>query len=191
MRLIVGLGNPGSDYEHTPHNVGFAVVEELARRFGASFKRGPVAECSSASVPGKEFALIRPLSYMNLSGRPVAGALQWYKLKQADLIVVCDDVNLPFGRLRIRPSGGAGGQKGLRSIIETLGSEDFSRIRLGVGGGYPGADVGAYVLRKLRGKELEALNETVARASDAIEFWLASGLEAAMNRFNISSDASE
>ncbi|MBK6765942.1 MAG: aminoacyl-tRNA hydrolase [bacterium] len=191
MRLVVGLGNPGIDYEQTPHNVGFAVVEELARRNGVSFKRGPVAECSTASISGQELVLVRPLSYMNLSGRPVASVLHWHKLRPIDLIVVCDDVNLPFGRLRIRPSGGAGGQKGLRSIIETLGGEEFPRLRLGVGGGYPGADIGSYVLRRLRGKELEAMNEMVARAADAIEHWLESGLDSAMNRHNVSGDANE
>lgn len=188
MRLVVGLGNPGPEYELTPHNVGFSVVEELARRAGVSFKRGPVPESTSTSLQNRDAVLMRPLSYMNLSGRPVAAAMRWLKLAPTDLIIVCDDVNIPFGRLRIRQSGGAGGQKGLKSIVETLGTENVPRMRLGVGGGYPGADVGSYVLRKLRGKELDQFNEMVGRGADAIEHWLEQGLDAAMNRFNVSGD---
>lgn len=190
MRLIVGLGNPGSEYDDTPHNIGFAVVEELARRTGATFKRGPVAESMIAQLqPPVDAVLFRPLSYMNLSGRPVSAAVRWYKLAPKDTIIVCDDVNIPFGRLRIRPSGGAGGQKGLSSILQALGTEEVPRIRLGVGGGYPGADVANYVLRRLRGKELEAFRSLAERGADALEHWMSEGLDAAMNRFNVASDS--
>lgn len=188
MRLIVGLGNPGLEYEDTPHNVGFAVMDELARRAGVVFKKGPVPSSLAAQWSAQDCVLLKPISYMNLSGQPVGAMLRWQKLDVKDLIVVCDDVNLPFGRLRIRSNGGAGGQKGLNSIIQSLGGEDFPRLRLGVGGGYPGADVGSYVLRKLRGGELDKLRELTARGADAIELLLGNGLEAAMNRFNISSD---
>lgn len=190
MRLIVGLGNPGLEYDDTPHNIGFAVVEEIARRSSISFRRGPVSESMIAPLPSQfEAILFRPLSYMNLSGRPVSAATRWYKLKPQDLIVVCDDVNIPFGRIRIKQSGGAGGQKGLNSIVQTFGTEDFPRIRMGVGGGYPGADVGNYVLKKLRGKDLETYRELAERGADAVEHWLTNGLEATMNRFNVSADS--
>lgn len=159
-------------------------MSEFARRTGAKFKRGPVAESLSASIPTLNVNLLLPLSYMNLSGRPVAAALRWQKLEFASLIVVCDDVNLPFGKLRIRGTGGAGGQKGLKSILETLGTEEIPRMRLGVGGGEPGADVGFHVLRKLRGSELDQYHELASRAADALEVWLESGMETAMNRFN-------
>lgn len=188
MRLVVGLGNPGSEYDNTPHNIGFAVAEELARRVGVGFKRGPVPESMSANLPARDAMLLLPLSYMNLSGRPVSAALRWHKLEPRQLIVVCDDVNLPSGKLRIRAAGGPGGQKGLRSIIETLGTEDIPRLRLGVGGGVAGADVAYWVLRKLRGKELDAFHELAARGADAIEHRLEYGLDAAMNRFNASGD---
>ncbi|MCB9358202.1 MAG: aminoacyl-tRNA hydrolase [Calditrichaeota bacterium] len=188
MRLVVGLGNPGTEYDDTPHNIGFAVCEELARRAGVSFKRGPVAETASAALPGRDVTLLLPLAYMNLSGRPVTAAMRWHKLESKSLIVVCDDVNLPEGKLRIRSGGGAGGQKGLRSIIETIGTEDIPRLRLGVGGGVPGADVGYWVLRKLRGKPLEAYRELASLGADAIEHWLEFGLDAAMNRYNASSE---
>ena len=187
MFLVAGLGNPGSEYDDTPHNIGFAVVNELANRAGQQLKRGPVAECASAKLTPKFDAVaIRPLSYMNLSGRPVAASLRWFDLTPANLIVVCDDVNLPFGKIRIRLKGGAGGQKGLVSIIQTLGTEEFCRIRLGVGGGYPGADVGSHVLRKLRKSELETFREMAKTACDALELWFKDGPEAAMNRYNTS-----
>lgn len=192
MRLIVGLGNPGSEYEDTPHNIGFATVGEAAIRASVSFKRGPVPECMIAqlSLPA-DAVLFRPLSYMNLSGRPVAAAVKWYKIRPQDIIVICDDVNIPFGRIRVRQNGGPGGQRGLNSIIQTLGTDSIPRIRLGVGGGYPGADVGSYVLKKLRGGELEAFRELSSRGADAIEHWLLNGLEATMNRFNVSGDSKE
>ncbi|MCB1059122.1 MAG: aminoacyl-tRNA hydrolase [Calditrichaeota bacterium] len=189
MRLIVGLGNPGSEYDDTPHNIGFAVVEELARRNSLVFRRGPVPESMAVQLsPRIDAVLLRPLSYMNLSGRPVSAAARWYKVSPKELIVVCDDVNLPFGRLRIRANGGPGGQKGLNSIIQSLGTDEIPRLRMGVGGGYPGADVGNYVLRKLRGKELDSYRELVELGADAVEHWLAEGLDAAMNRFNVSAE---
>ncbi|MCC6477407.1 aminoacyl-tRNA hydrolase [bacterium] len=185
MFLIAGLGNPGSEYDDTPHNIGFAAVNELANRAGQQFKRGPVVECASARLTPKWDAVaIRPLSYMNLSGRPVAAALRWFDVAPSNLIVVCDDVNLPFGKIRIRTKGGAGGQKGLLSILQTLGTDEVCRIRLGVGGGYPGADVGSHVLRKLRKSELETYLSMASTACDALELWFKEGPDAAMNRYN-------
>lgn len=186
MRLVVGLGNPGAEYDDTPHNVGFATLDELARRAQVSFRRGPVAESMTAQMPaGFETVLFKPLSFMNLSGRPVSAAIRWYKMRPQDVFVICDDVNIPFGRLRIRQGGGPGGQKGLNSIIQSIGTESIPRMRMGVGGGYPGADIGNYVLKRLRGKELADYHELVGRGADAIEHWLESGIESMMNKFNI------
>ncbi|MBU1636688.1 aminoacyl-tRNA hydrolase [bacterium] len=185
MRMIVGLGNPGEDYEDTPHNIGFAVVKELARRFGVDLRRGPKPKMESARISGESpFVLLRPMAYMNLSGQPVLEALKWYSLKPDNLLIICDDVNLPLGRLRFRTEGGAGGQKGLVSIIASLGTQAFSRLRLGVGGGAPGADVAAHVLTKFRGVRKEQAERIISKAADAAECWLREGIDAAMNTYN-------
>jgi PTH1 family peptidyl-tRNA hydrolase len=143
MPLIVGLGNPGSEYEGTPHNIGFEVVGRLAERNGLKFRRGAASNSEEAKIITSLPAviLLRPLSYMNLSGGPVKSALGYYKFNLSELLVICDDVNLPLGNLRLREKGVAGGQKGLLSVISALGTEDFPRLRLGVGGGHPGANL--------------------------------------------------
>ncbi len=183
--MIVGLGNPGEDYDNTPHNIGFAVVNELTKRFDVKLRRGPKPKMESAKVPGENpFVLLCPMAFMNLSGQPVNAALKWYSLKPESLLVICDDANLPLGRLRIRTEGGAGGQKGLVSIIQTLGTQDFARLRIGVGGGEPGADVGTHVLSKFRGARKEQAINIVSRAADAIECWIQDGMDTAMNKYN-------
>ncbi len=185
MPLIVGLGNPGSEYEGTPHNIGFEVAALLAERSHLKFRRSPVPNADEIKLPGATKTIVlRPLSFMNRSGGPVGAALRYYGFETSDLLVVCDDVNLPLGHLRIRTKGGAGGQKGLVSIIEVLGSEEFARLRLGVGGGHPGADVAHHVLSKFSGPSRTLASETAGRAVDAIECYLSSGLAEAMNRFN-------
>ena len=185
LRLVVGLGNPGEEYDNTPHNIGFAVAKELARRAGVDFRRGPKPKMESVKVTVHQpYILLRPLSYMNLSGQPVQAALKWYSLKPENLLVVCDDVNLPLGRLRFRIDGGAGGQKGLKSIIDSLGTQAFARLRIGVGGGAPGADVAAHVLSKFRGERKKLAETIIPKAADALECWLQDGMEAAMNKYN-------
>jgi peptidyl-tRNA hydrolase, PTH1 family len=185
MPLIVGLGNPGTEYEGTPHNVGFEVVARLARRWNLKLRKSRGGEAEEAALPGTpRVVLLRPLSYMNLSGRPVSAAMRWHGFEPADLMIVCDDVNLPLGHLRIRTQGGAGGQKGLRSIIENLGTDEMARLRIGVGGGDPGADVARHVLRKFPGAQRDQIDQALEQAADAVECWLRDGLETAMNRFN-------
>jgi PTH1 family peptidyl-tRNA hydrolase len=183
--MIVGLGNPGEDYENTPHNIGFAVVQELAIRHGVTLQRGPKPKMKSVKIAEEHpFILLCPMSYMNLSGQPVSAALKWYSLKPKDLLVVCDDANLPLGRIRIRTEGGAGGQKGLASIIQTLGTQTFARVRVGVGGGEPGADLASYVLSKFRGDRRNQASKIICKAADAVECWLTEGMDAAMNKHN-------
>ncbi len=185
MPLIVGLGNPGKEYDGTPHNVGFEVAARLAERAGTSFRRSPVGNAEEVKLPREGRVIVfRPLSFMNRSGQPVSAALRYYEFSPADLLVVCDDVNLPEGVLRLRQEGGPGGQKGLISIIQQLGTEKFPRLRIGVGGGHPGADVGKHVLSKFSGSERKLMDDAVAQAADAVECFLAEGLAAAMNRFN-------
>jgi peptidyl-tRNA hydrolase, PTH1 family len=185
MPLIVGLGNPGAAYEGTPHNVGFAVLAKLAARRGVSFRRSRSGRAEEAVVPGdSKTVLFRPLSYMNLSGEPVQAALRWHGLRVSDLLVVCDDVNLPRGTLRLRVRGGAGGQKGLLSIIEDLGSDEFARLRIGVEGGEPGADIAAHVLTKFPPAVRAEMERVLETAADAVDYYLSAGLEAAMNKYN-------
>jgi PTH1 family peptidyl-tRNA hydrolase len=185
MPLIVGLGNPGKQYDGTPHNVGFDVVERIAARAGISFRRSRSGEAEEAVLPvAGKVVLLRPLSYMNLSGMPVSAALHWHGFNLSDLFTVCDDVNLPLGHIRIREKGGAGGQKGMISIIQHLGTDEFSRLRIGVGGGYPGADIAHHVLSKFSRSEREIIDRTLDLAADAIECYLNEGLGVAMNRFN-------
>ena len=183
--LIVGLGNPGKEYDGTPHNVGFEVAARLAERGGVHFRRSPVGNAEEARLPQSDrIVLFRPLSYMNRSGLPVSAALRYYELSPANLLVVCDDVNLPLGHLRMRQNGGPGGQKGLISIIQQLGTEDFPRLRIGVGGGHPGADVGRHVLSKFSGHDRAAAEEALELAADAVDCFLNEGLSAAMNKYN-------
>jgi peptidyl-tRNA hydrolase, PTH1 family len=185
MPLIVGLGNPGSEYDGTPHNVGFDVAARLASRWNLRFRKSRISEAEDVALPGTpRVVLLRPLSYMNLSGRPVSAAMRWHGFRPADLLIVCDDVNLPLGHLRLRSNGGAGGQKGLRSILETLGTDEVARLRIGVGGGEAGADVARHVLKKFSSGQRTLLDQTLEQAADAVECYLRDGLETAMNRFN-------
>ena len=185
MPLIVGLGNPGKQYEGTPHNVGFEVLARVAGRAGVSFHRARSGDAEEAVVPGSpKVVFLRPLSYMNLSGRPVAAAMHWHGFELGDLLVVCDDVNLPLGHIRMREKGGAGGQKGLISILEHLTTDSFSRLRVGVGGGHPGADVADHVLSRFSRAERQIVEPAFELAADAVECYLELGLGTAMNRFN-------
>ena len=185
MRCIVGLGNPGSEYAVTRHNVGFRVVEALATRHGieiarrrhqALFGRGRMGEV--------ELILAKPQTFMNDSGVAVRRLLDYYHLEPQHLLVVCDDINLDLGRLRLRRSGSPGGQKGLRSIGQYLRGTDFVRLRIGVGCLETGRDATAFVLSPFRASEREAAEEAVSRAADAVECAVREGLETAMGRYN-------
>jgi PTH1 family peptidyl-tRNA hydrolase len=186
MIIIAGLGNPGPEYDYTPHNVGFAVVDELASRLGVRFRRSASGLAQEGGSSGTtRVILLKPQTYMNRSGSAVRAALEFYKGNPAeDLLVICDDVNLPMGYLRFRDSGGAGGQKGLVSIIQVFGGEKIPRLRIGMGGGHPGADVASHVLRKQTGDSRERFVSIVKSAADAVECYVEHGLQVAMNRHN-------
>jgi PTH1 family peptidyl-tRNA hydrolase len=185
VKVIVGLGNPGPRYRGTYHNVGFEVVDELARRHGAAFGSSP-ADALTARVRGlaEDVLLAKPMTFMNLSGGAVGDLQRFYKVPPADLLVVFDDVNLPIGRLRLRASGSAGGHNGLKSIIASLGSDAVPRLRVGVGRGDPRRDLASHVLTRASEDDAEILREAAVLAADAAEVFIASGIEEAMNRYN-------
>ena len=186
MKAIVGLGNPGADYKGTRHNVGFDVVDELARRWGIKLKSWKSA--ASIAVATDRGALIaEPTTFMNLSGDAVRKISAFHQIEPSDLLVVVDDVNLPLGRLRVRKMGSAGGHNGLKSVIQHIGP-DFGRLRIGVGRGDPTWDLADHVLSRFEREELEAVEQAIGRASDAAEMFVAEGIELAMNRFNARDD---
>jgi PTH1 family peptidyl-tRNA hydrolase len=185
VKVIVGLGNPGPRYRGTYHNLGFEVVEELARRHAATFGAVPT-DALGARVRGliDDVLLLKPLTFMNASGQAVGDIQRFYKVEPQDVLVVFDDVNLPVGRLRLRPGGSAGGHNGLRSIIQQLGTTDVPRLRVGVGRGDPNRDLANHVLARISADESEILHAAAALAADAVEVFIASGIEQAMNRYN-------
>ena len=185
MKLVVGLGNPGRKYEGTRHNIGFEVLAELARRHGpAKLKAAFRGEVADVSAAGERLLLLWPQTYMNLSGGSVLEARDFYKLQNQDLLIVCDDFNLPLAKLRIRTGGSSGGQKGLENIVLRLGTEEVPRLRIGVGpvpDRFSGAD---FVLGKFTKQEIPEVQMAVIRAADAVEAWASEGIQICMNRFN-------
>jgi peptidyl-tRNA hydrolase, PTH1 family len=185
VTIVVGLGNPGRRYSGTRHNIGFAVADEVARRQQAEFEHGRANALTARRGRGPESLLVvKPLTMMNLSGEAVAGLAGFYKVESAAILVVADDVNLLLGRLRLRARGTAGGHNGFRSIIERLGTGEFPRLRVGVGRGDPRRDLADHVLARFDDDEREEVERAIARAADAVETFLAEGIEAAMNRYN-------
>jgi peptidyl-tRNA hydrolase, PTH1 family len=185
MKLIVGLGNPGSRYAATRHNVGYEVIAELARRHAAGSMREKFqAEIAEASLAGEKVLLMCPLTFMNLSGQAVQPARDFYKLENSDLLVVCDDFALPVGKIRLRVRGSSGGQRGLEDIIRRCGSDDFPRLRIGIGPVPPGWDAANFVLGKFSQDEAATIAESVKRAADAVAAWLRDGLTKAMSQYN-------
>lgn len=186
MRVICGLGNPGDRYRLTRHNVGFRVVDLLADRWGLTGKgrlREGAArlEADGADPPGRVL-LVKPMRYMNASGGPLRAALRQTEASiETDLLVVADDIDLPLGRIRLRRAGSAGGHNGLRDIIAALGTNEFARLRVGIGRAGEPVD---HVLASFRGSERELAAEVIGSAADAAELWLRDGIEAAMNAFN-------
>jgi PTH1 family peptidyl-tRNA hydrolase len=168
---VAGLGNPGPSYERTRHNVGFRVLDEVARRLGVEHWKKK-DETQQAHVASRSVVLVKPLSYMNESGRPIAKIAGWWKTPPADVLVVNDDLDLPFGRLRMRANGGSGGHNGLKSIIEYLG-EDFPRLRLGIGRGR--SDTIDYVLSNFSAEEEQTLPTLIGVAADGVLRWLERG----------------
>ncbi len=192
IRLIVGLGNPGGEHSHTRHNVGFWCVNRLGRRYGVPLKtHTSLVTMGQGLIEGSEVILAKPRTYVNRSGEAVAALVRRYKVSPGELLVVCDNLDLPVGAVRVRSQGGHGGHKGLQSIIKHLGIEDFPRIRIGIGrpvvDGEPAYDpevIAEYVLSDPPMEERRALDEAVARAIDVVACMMTEGLEAAMNRFN-------
>ncbi|MCX8038272.1 MAG: aminoacyl-tRNA hydrolase [Candidatus Sumerlaeia bacterium] len=187
IRLIIGLGNPGLKYRHTPHNVGFAVTDLLADRHGADFRasRKDRALLAAAQIAGRDVILMQPTTYMNLSGEAVAPFARYHGIEPAQLLVVCDDIALKVGRLRIRARGSAGGHKGLLSIIHHLGTNEFPRLRIGIDAGQPIDDLTEYVLRPFWGETREAVERVCEGAADAVERAVAEGLTAKLlSEFN-------
>lgn len=185
MKLIVGLGNPGYEYHLTPHNLGFMAVDGLAETCGVEIRR-PEAQALTAvtELEQVEVVLVKPQTFMNLSGLPVGRLLAKYSLPTSDLIVLVDDVDLPLGTLRIRQRGGAGTHNGLKSVIGAVQSDDFVRVRLGTRPDWPVEDRVAYVLGKFRKADLESVAEMLERSVEAVGVILKEGPEKAMNRFN-------
>jgi PTH1 family peptidyl-tRNA hydrolase len=185
MRLIVGLGNPDPEYQWTPHNLGFMAVDELANRGGIRVERPEgKALVGKGKIAGEDVLLAKPQTYMNLSGISVRELLEKYELGPADLLVMWDEVQLPFGTIRIDRKGSGGSHNGANSVISAVGTQEFSRIRLGCGPDHPLSSRKEFVLRPMKKAELEEAAEMVGKAGDAVEMILAKGIEPAMNIFN-------
>lgn len=188
MKLIVGLGNPGASYAGNRHNVGFRCVDYLSRRHIIPVNKRRLrlkslnAIYGIGEIAGTPVILAKPRTYMNLSGTAVSQLVRRFDVSLGDLIVIYDDMDLPTGKIRIRPTGGAGGHNGMASIIASLGSEDFTRLRIGIG--RPDGDEVSYVLNDFSDAEKQSIDDALAGAADAIGCILTQGLEAAMNRYN-------
>lgn len=185
MKLIIGLGNPGIEYQFTPHNLGFLTVDRLAEPCGARVSYHEAhALTGRARIGGSDVLLAKPVTFMNASGLAVRALAEKYEAGVEDLIVVADDVSLPWGMIRIRPRGSSGSHNGLESVIGALGRDDFIRVRLGIKPDHPVADLAAYVLAPMRKAQLIVADEMVEQAAEAVRVILAEGVKPAMNRFN-------
>lgn len=185
MKLIVGLGNLGRKYDQTRHNVGFEVLDRLAGRFGDGAAKDKFdGRLMESRIGDERVLLLWPHTFMNRSGQSVGPAVEFFKLELADLLVVCDDFNLPLGKLRFRREGSAGGQNGLADIVRRLGTEEFSRLRVGIGPVPENWDAADFVLGKFAASEKETVNEIIGRAVDGAECWVTEGIASCMNRFN-------
>jgi PTH1 family peptidyl-tRNA hydrolase len=184
VKLIVGLGNPGAQYKGTRHNIGFAVIDEIARRAAVGFESAPAeAVIAKWRRPEGGVLLAKPLTFMNLSGQAVGEIARYFKVDVPDVLIVVDEVQLPLGKLRARARGSAGGHNGLKSVIAHLG-DDFSRLRIGVGRGEQQRDLADHVLSRFEKDEAAEVERMTTRAADAAEMFITSGIEAVMNAFN-------
>lgn len=186
MKLIVGLGNPGGLYAHSRHNIGFTVVKALARKYKAVLKKdfGISSLSAKARIAGRNIALALPLTFMNLSGEAVSRLLKKYKVGIESLLVVCDDLDLGFGRLKLRPSGSSAGHRGIRSVIDSLKCEEFARLRVGIGRPNKDIETADYVLSEFSKKEKTQVRETIEKARGCCESWVTKGINEAMNIYN-------
>jgi PTH1 family peptidyl-tRNA hydrolase len=190
VRLLVGLGNPGPQYRDTRHNVGFWVIDEVARRWAVTDNWRERDEALLVRKPGTGI-LAKPLTFMNLSGFAVSKLRHFFQIEPIDMLVVIDEAALPLGRLRARARGSAGGHNGLKSIIEQLGTDQFPRLRVGVGRGDARRDLGDHVLSKFDPDERDTIQAAVLRAADAAEMFVSEGIERVMNTFNAATDGNE
>jgi PTH1 family peptidyl-tRNA hydrolase len=181
FKLIVGLGNPGRQYEDTRHNVGFMVLDRLAADAGVAFQSAPKWQSHLAKLPGSDTLLLKPQTFMNLSGRAIQQILSFHKWQPEQMLVIYDDVALPLGTLRFREKGSAGGHNGIKSILQHLGDDAFPRLKLGIGGSHPGEMVG-HVLGKFSPDERPLLENMLATAVDAVQLARSQGIAAAANR---------
>lgn len=185
MKLVVGLGNPGKKYEGTRHNVGFEVLQTLAKRHAAPPPKSKFnGQLTEVGVQGEKLLMLCPLTYMNKSGNSVRPAFDFYKLTLEDILVVCDDFNLPLAKLRLKGKGSAGGQNGLADVIQKLGSNEVPRLRIGIGAPREGADVAGYVLSNFAKAEKPEMDVCVEQAASAVEDWATQGLTYTMNQYN-------
>lgn len=186
MKLIVGLGNPGIRYASSRHNIGFRIVKSLAKIYKIPLKRdrGTLSLSGRSKIEGEEVILSLPLTYMNLSGNSVSAALRKYKIDLSDLLVICDDLDLDLGRLKIRPSGSSGGHRGLNSIIEFLHSQDFNRLRIGIGRPKRKLSAQEYVLLNFSAQEKKILQAVINTAIDCSSSWISNGINKTMTIFN-------
>ena len=185
LRLIAGLGNPGNQYRETRHNVGFLVLDEIGREYSlAADKKKFSTLYGRGSVENNELVLVKPMAYMNNSGPPLRRLADYFRISGEEILVIHDDIDLAFGRLKIKEKGGHGGHNGVRSLMDAFGGGDFARLRVGVGRSESRADVTDHVLGKFNAEELKHLNRIVSRARDAATTILTEGLTVAMNRFN-------
>lgn len=185
MKLVVGLGNPGKRYEGTRHNIGYAVLAELGRRFGLGPPKARFhGELLEACLNGVRALLLSPTTYMNRSGLSVQAASAFYKIPESDILIICDDLNLPVAKLRVRRGGSSGGQKGLEDIIRRLGTDEFPRLRIGIGVPPEQWDAADYVLGKIPREDRDPIEQAVCSGADAVVAWAHEGIEACMNRYN-------
>lgn len=186
MKVIAGLGNPGREYEDTPHNAGFAVVERLADTLDCSLRRSlrMNVRMASTNIGDEDVILLQPMTYMNNSGSAVLAVMNYRKISPEDLIVISDDADIQMGRMRIRPGGSSGGHKGLDSIISCLATDKFARVRIGIGRGNDDRDLVKHVLSGLSSADKKYMKKIVESAAEAVEWIVAKGVEPAMNRFN-------
>lgn len=184
MKIIVGLGNPGQEYSLTRHNVGFMAVDELARRWEVAGWRSKFDALLAEYRGAEPVILVKPQTYMNLSGTAVGALVRWHKLKPEDVIVIYDDLDLPVGKMRIRGQGGAGGHRGIESLLVHLGQDAFARVRIGIGRPPQGWETANYVLSRFTNDEQPLISDTIAKVADAVECILKSGLSKAMNQYS-------
>ncbi|GAF66517.1 peptidyl-tRNA hydrolase [Bacillus sp. TS-2] len=185
MKLIVGLGNPGSKYEHTRHNIGFDIIDYCSEYFNIPLDKSKFKGVyGSGVVNGEKIYLLKPLTYMNLSGESVRPLMDYYQIPLEDFVVIYDDLDLPVGKIRLRKKGSAGGHNGIKSLIQHLGTQEFNRIRVGIDRPQNGEAIVSYVLGNYREEELDSIEDSVKQSTKAVEAWTKSTFLEVMNAFN-------